>query len=1078
MIESFGKFMYRIPGFSFTTFQKDCGREDIDNFLKEFFSNEKFLSAVRLASKDFYDEIIRFQEGYDFAKKDLRKFRETAIKYISRMCCRSTPFGLFSGCGIGSVGGSEDTIQPFETLGSKVRLDMGFLTSVAEYLAGNEKVRKHLKFFKNNTTYKLGNKYRYVEYKVANGERLYNLSSVEENEVLEEIMEMAKDGCYFNDIVQHLQNDFTVEEIQPYFNELVDSKILISELEPVMTGIEYEEQFIDIIGQIAGRGIEEDVKALLNHVQEILGSYKKIVNDLESNRRSLTGGELSQLTTILKELPNKYNVKDLIQTDCFSDNHAAHISEQTLKEVIEGIEVITRMANVPKSRIDDFKSAFYKRYDNQIVPLSEVMDPEAGIGYGTANNEFLDFTPFVDSMPKGRGKRKSGGESQMNWRSEVHGLLYNKIKNFSKAEQPDAPGIQLTAADLESLPKNITKLPPTFNAVMCLYQEDTGKRWIEFKKVGSTSATCLLGRFGYLTEGAGGLLNDIAAHESHFYENKIVAEINHLSDIRVGNVMQRPRMREFEIAYLTKSNSTEKGIIDLSDLYLMYRNGNLILFSRSLGKQVVPRLSNAHNYYKDTLPVYKFLSDLQEFEVGGGYISVGIDIGPMNNFFDHIPRITYKNCILHLAHWYIKSSEFKRMLGEKEADLDLQEKFISFFEKKNIPTKFLFVEGDYDIFVDLNNFLSFGNFIRDIKNKTLVVIKEALIVEGKALVKNSTGQYFHEIIMPLKHMQTNENKASDISVIDKAIATLNKAKGAVVKRSFSPGEEWLYFKIYAGVKVCDELVKTDLYEIVTHLKETGLISKWFFIRYNDDGGYHLRVRLLLTDVKHCGEIMIRFSKVLESKIRNGVVKNLNIDTYDRELERYGQALISPAESIFGLDSDFCMQTLRAIKLIGQDEYRWLFCLATMYAYFDAFKFTEKRIYSFSKLARDNFGEEFNADKMQKRYFITKYGSLKSQLDAFFTEKRIGEESQEWFFAQLKKFETRLSEMYETFYSELRPEEAENYLRSFIHMSIVRFFSSKNRMHEYALYCLIEQHFKYKLSKEEHLSKAKAGVVAS
>ena len=62
-----------------------------------------------------------------------------------------------------------------------------------------------------------------------------------------------------------------------------------------------------------------------------------------------------------------------------------------------------------------------------------------------------------------------------------------------------------------------------------------------------------------------------------------------------------------------------------------------------------------------------------------------------------------------------------------------------------------------------------------------------------------------------------------------------------MKRTFSLGSEWLYFKIYCGVKTADFILVDYLKETIEQLLAQQYISKWFFIRYNDPDA-HLRLR--------------------------------------------------------------------------------------------------------------------------------------------------------------------------------------------------------------------------------------------
>ena len=62
-----------------------------------------------------------------------------------------------------------------------------------------------------------------------------------------------------------------------------------------------------------------------------------------------------------------------------------------------------------------------------------------------------------------------------------------------------------------------------------------------------------------------------------------------------------------------------------------------------------------------------------------------------------------------------------------------------------------------------------------------------------------------------------------------------------MKRSFMPGDEWLYFKIYTGTKTADAILTNIIKPITEKLIKNNIIDQWFFIRYNDPKN-HLRIR--------------------------------------------------------------------------------------------------------------------------------------------------------------------------------------------------------------------------------------------
>ena len=76
-------------------------------------------------------------------------------------------------------------------------------------------------------------------------------------------------------------------------------------------------------------------------------------------------------------------------------------------------------------------------------------------------------------------------------------------------------------------------------------------------------------------------------------------------------------------------------------------------------------------------------------------------------------------------------------------------------------------------------------------------------------------------------------------------------------RTFIPGSEWIYFKIYTGTKTADAILKNELYGFVSEMLKNKVIDKWFFIRYNDPD-FHIRLRIHLKEKR----FLLRFQHFL------------------------------------------------------------------------------------------------------------------------------------------------------------------------------------------------------------------------
>jgi len=123
-----------------------------------------------------------------------------------------------------------------------------------------------------------------------------------------------------------------------------------------------------------------------------------------------------------------------------------------------------------------------------------------------------------------------------------------------------------------------------------------------------------------------------------------------------------------------------------------------------------------------------------------------------------------------------------------------------------------------------------------------------------------------------------------------------------IQRRFMPGDEWLYYKLYTGTGIQEKLLVNEIYMVAGRLYNSHAIDRFFFIRYSDQEGPHLRLRFHLTDSSHLSEIMLQMQTTLKTYLANRIVAKIVIDTYQRELERYGEGNIWHIETLFSVNS--------------------------------------------------------------------------------------------------------------------------------------------------------------------------------
>ena len=119
----------------------------------------------------------------------------------------------------------------------------------------------------------------------------------------------------------------------------------------------------------------------------------------------------------------------------------------------------------------------------------------------------------------------------------------------------------------------------------------------------------------------------------------------------------------------------------------------------------------------------------------------------------------------------------------------------------------------------------------------------------------------------------------------------------------APGSDWLYLKLYVPPSLQDDLVRGPLREFARAALQDGLADRWFFIRYADPEP-HLRLRFHGTPAVLWQRLLGNVLAWSQGLVDSDLVSRFSLETYDREIERYGgEDAVDAAETLFYADSE-------------------------------------------------------------------------------------------------------------------------------------------------------------------------------
>ncbi len=737
----FSNFVLRTPILPFNFYKNLTAADTVsDESLKKAYSDPLVKESCFLASPSLHFEIEKWVNGELDGKKE-KKIRFSLLKYLTRMTTRCTPFGLFAGCSLGTFANSTGIINAAPSLnGRHTRLDMNYLVALSQDLAKKKEIRPQLVFYPNSSIYLTGDKIRYIEYYYVNSKRQHHIVEVDNSSYLQNILKKAASGAYLTDLISLLiTEEITKEDAEGFIDELVESQLLVSELEPSVSGPEFMHQIIKVLEKL--KGTEKEI-LFFEKIQEQLEELDMKVGNAPD--------QYLALSEHLKQYATSFELKYLFQTDMELRPEKNELLESIPESIQKGMYLLNKMTRLAsESNLTRFKEAFRERYEDREMPLSKVLDVETGIGYiqdrGTG-----DVNPLVDALVL-PPKEDPYGASKV----EHNGIFRILEKKLIHCDQTGSQKITLSDSDFKDFPLNWDDLPDTLSTMVTVAGDDA-EPTITFSGMGGSSAANLLGRFCHGDAALNRFTQNITDLEMQMNPDKVLAEIVHLPEARVGNILMRPSFREYEIPYLAKSNLDMEQQLSLEDLFISVRNDRIFLKSNRLNKEVIPHLTNAHNFSFNALPIYQFLCDMQNQDVRGGLF---FNFGYLENNRSFLPRVVYGNLILQKAKWKISKEDFQPLLAKTDQPAALKRAVGKWRTRLKMPQHALLIEGDNELLINFENMTSVQMLLDTVKNRAEFILSEFLF-ENEGIVKADDRHYTHQIVVSF----FNKNKLESQSI--------------------------------------------------------------------------------------------------------------------------------------------------------------------------------------------------------------------------------------------------------------------------------------------------------------------------
>jgi len=560
--------------------------------------------ALFLASPTLSEHCDQWLKGRHTDEEE--KIQRALLRYFLRMAGRATPFGLFAGCTVGTMG-SETRLQLADRACYRrhTRLDMDYLVALTEELARQPEVRSKLNFCVNNSLHSVQGRLKYLEVRRKANELTHHHVVMQSSSYLDATLGRATQGATPESLATAMLKDdpeATSEDAQPYIDELIDSQVLVSELRPTVTGPEPTRGLADCLRQ---RGLSAATQ--LDRVSQELEA-------IDSSGLGTDPARYRDVARVLEALPRKTDLARLFQVDMSTTVAHASLGPAVVDEIMRGVVLLHRLARRPREdHLSRFREAFVGRYESREVPLVEALDTETGVGFGGATAGDMDSSSLLEGLnfPKAT-------DEQIPWCPRDAFLL----RKLTEALASSASEIVLDQHDLEQIAeKDAPPLPGAFAVMAVLAAESQaalarGEFCVLLSGAAGPPGSRLLGRLCHADPQLHRFVQQHIQAEEATERDAIFVEIVHLPEGRLGNVLARPVLRDYEIPYLGRAGVPPERQIAVTDLMVSVDGERIVLRSARLGRRVVPRLSSAHNF-NNSQGIYQFLCALQSQGTAG-----------------------------------------------------------------------------------------------------------------------------------------------------------------------------------------------------------------------------------------------------------------------------------------------------------------------------------------------------------------------------------------------------------------------------------------------------------------------------
>lgn len=534
--------------------------------------------------------------------------------------------------------------------------------------------------------------------------------------------------------------------------------------------------------------------------------------------------------------------------------HSTYTSEGRLSfqqqlALSKGVKILEKLS-LPSANpaLQVFKNNFLKRYEYRMVPILSALDPDLGIGYPVQESPKLAHT----------------------W-NPLHAYL---MEQWLKLDPNEPQMLSLIGEEIPSMPR-IGKKEIHHTAVFFSVLKD--RLWLQ--QLAPLGAIPLIARMIPFDGRIAEMVDQWIAIEDE-EEGVLHADILYQGESIMEKVSYPLGLRSYQLC-ISPQRSSSLNALNWNELVIGILGGELILYSLKYRKRVIPHLNSAYNVHRDELPLFRLLVDLQ-YE--GMQIPRHFHLKNFFPDFKFYPRVIGDGVLLQPACWILKAELLKKWNALNSQQQRLAA-FQDYAQEVNLPQQFFWKVGDQGLVFDRRRTLDMQVFQTLWSKYPEMWLEEYTFESGSGLTaQNEEMSYAHECLAFIRKASTSPSP--------------KKERFPEPVENAYPDEDWVSYQVYLDTAQQDRFLTTVLVELLKAplTKPVPFFSRWYFLRYEDELGPHLRIRFqrrqkAFAATNHFHKLLLQWEKL-------PFVKKVTLNTYVPETFRYRYLGIADTELLF------------------------------------------------------------------------------------------------------------------------------------------------------------------------------------